>query len=96
MFFLSTVAFKGIFLLKRSLKKKKDGQVLNKPQMRLLLKISVSTFYQIQTDVYYESLPLVTWTKHSFWMTFIRGQCHSYMYAGVLQMNPPSDLRIIK
>ena len=59
--------------------------------MRLLLKISVSTFYQIQTDVYYESLPLVTWIKHSFWMTFIRGQCHSYMYAGVLQMNPPSD-----
>ena len=50
--------------------------------MRLLLKISGGTFYQIQTDVYYESLPLVT--KHSFWMT-------NDMYAGVLQMNPPSD-----
>ena len=53
MFFLSTAAFKGIFVLKRSFKKKKkNGQVLNKPQMRLLLKISGGTFYQIQTDIY--------------------------------------------
>ena len=36
----------------RSLKKNKNCQVLNKPQMRLLLKISGSTFYQIQTDIY--------------------------------------------
>ena len=28
------------------------GQVLNKPQMRLLLKISGGSFYQIQTDIY--------------------------------------------
>ena len=49
-FFISS-AFKGIFVLKRSLKKKqnqkKNGQVLNKPQMRLLLKISECTFYEI-------------------------------------------------
>ena len=39
MFFLSTAAFKGIFVLKKSLKEKtnKNGQVLKKPQMRLLL-----------------------------------------------------------
>ena len=30
---------------------KKDGQVLNKPQMRLLLKISGGAFYQIETDI---------------------------------------------
>ena len=28
------------------------GQVLNKPQMRLLLKISGGSFYKIQTDIY--------------------------------------------
>ena len=54
--FESTAAFKGIFELKGSLKKKfkknKNGQVMNKPQMRLLLKISGGTFYQIQTDTY--------------------------------------------
>ena len=39
-------SFKGIFVLKRSFKKK-NGQVLNKPQVRLLLKLSGGTFYQI-------------------------------------------------
>ena len=34
------------------MKKNKNGQVMNKPQMRLLLKISGGTFYQIQTDTY--------------------------------------------
>ena len=29
--------------------------------------------------------------KHSFWMTFITGQCESPMYLRVLQMNPASD-----
>ena len=41
--------------LKGSLEKNnnnKNGQVLNKPQMRLLLKISGGTFYQIQTNVH--------------------------------------------
>ena len=42
-------------------------------------------------DVYYESLPLFTCIKHSFWMTFITGQCESSMYVRVLQMNPASD-----
>ena len=50
-FFLFNAACKGIFVLKRSLKKW-NGQVLNKPQMRLLLKSSRGTFYQIQSDVY--------------------------------------------
>ena len=45
-------SFKGILVLKRSLKKeKKNGQVLNKPQKRLLLKISGGTFYQIQKAI---------------------------------------------
>ena len=50
----STAAFKGIFVLKKSLKEKtnKNGQVLKKPQMRLLLDISGGTFYLIQTDLY--------------------------------------------
>ena len=44
--FLSTAAFKGSFVLKRSLKNNnKNGQVLNKPQIRLLLKISGGTIY---------------------------------------------------
>ena len=36
--------------LKTNKQKHKNGQVLNKPQVRLLLKISGGTFYQIQTD----------------------------------------------
>ena len=53
-FFNPLKLLSGIFVLKRSLKKKekKNGQVLNNPQMRLLLKISGGTFYQIQTDIY--------------------------------------------
>ena len=33
-------------------KKNKNGQVLHKPQMRLLLETSGGTFYQIQTEIY--------------------------------------------
>ena len=36
--------------LKTNQKKHKNGQVLNKPQKRLLLKVSGVTFYQIQTE----------------------------------------------
>ena len=52
MCFWSTAAFKGIFVLKILFKKNnnKNGQVLNKPQIRLLLKFSGGTFYQIQTE----------------------------------------------
>ena len=52
MCFWSTAAFKGIFVLKTLFKKNnnKNGQVLNKPQIRLLLKFSGGTFYQIQTE----------------------------------------------
>ena len=49
MFFGSTTAFKG-FLYRKDHKKKqtkqnKNGKVLNKPQMRLLLKISGGSRY---------------------------------------------------
>ena len=47
--FLIYCSFKGIFVLKLSFKKNK--QETNKPQMRLLLKISGGTFYQIHTDI---------------------------------------------
>ena len=39
-------------IIKKTKTKNKNGQVLNKPQMRLLLQISGGTFYQIQTDIY--------------------------------------------
>ena len=46
-------SFKGDFCTEKIIKKhNENGQVLNKPQMRLLLKISRGTFYQIQTDIY--------------------------------------------
>ena len=76
MFFLSTAAFKGIFVLKRSLKKThthtdKNGQVLNKPQMRLLLKISGGTLYQIQTDSNSDNYaPLITVCLAAFFFFF--------------------------
>ena len=38
---------------------KKDGQLLNKPRIRLLLKNAGGTFLQIQTDVYTNSVILV-------------------------------------
>ena len=51
MFFDLLQLLRGFLYWKDHLKKKKNGQVLNKPQMRLLLKISGGTFYQIQTDI---------------------------------------------
>ena len=43
----------GDFCAENIIKKKRNGQVLNKPQMRLLLKIPGGTFLQIQTDIHF-------------------------------------------
>ena len=48
--FLIYCSFEGGFCTEKIIKKM-DGQVLNKPHMRLLLKISGGAFYQIQTDI---------------------------------------------
>ena len=51
--FLIYGSFEGDFCTEKIiffLKKKQNSQVLNKPQMRLLLKISGGTFYQIQAE----------------------------------------------
>ena len=50
--FLIYSCFLRGFLYWKNHEKKKNGQVLNKPQMRLLLKISRGTFYQIQIYIY--------------------------------------------
>ena len=43
----------GDFCTENIILKKRNGQVLNKPQMRLLLKIPGGTFLQIQTDIHF-------------------------------------------
>ena len=49
--FLSTAACLEFYCTENIIRKK-NGQLLNKPQMRLLLKNPGGTFLQIQTDVY--------------------------------------------
>ena len=49
-FFLVYCSLLGVFSTENI--REKNGQVLNKPQMRTLLKNSGGTFLQIQTDTY--------------------------------------------
>ena len=61
-------------------KKKKNGQVLNKPQMRLLLNISGGTFYQIQTDIY---IYIYIFQTHEYIYIYIHiyiHQTHTHIY----------------
>ena len=53
MVFLSTAAFKGIFVLKRSFKKKKkEWSSTEQASNEAVAKNSGGTFYQIQPDIY--------------------------------------------
>ena len=56
LFFSLFCSLLGVFCTETT---KKDGQLLNKPRTRLLLKNPGGTFLQIQTDIYTHSVILV-------------------------------------